>query len=506
MKIQMCITVMLRLIFICVCIKTVTTKLHSLINESWDILNYYSKISSILKKDCSTTVVFIEENFHCNEISNKIIQLLSPCPLIIMNRKKSYASKRSKHVFVLINSEEIENWLKHSNESFNVRAYFYFIICQPIEDVSWIKQTMMEIWKNKILHFMISFSHQKILETFTYNPFFDKITNLSTFNKQLIYENKLQNMNGYRLHVGFFSDPPRIIEKNGIFYGIDAMIMMEFGRKLNATIEIIKPGTAKIVDEKFMKHAFQVRRRKSDFGFVSCFAIQESQSTVVYTYPRRMDGIVVLVPHSSIIPQFYYMFMMFEELIWIFLCVSLFAVTICEYFHLKYKFIPTDFCKILTQNWGVMLSLPFPTVQEFLSIRILLLFWINGCVILSLHFQSFLTSELVTSKFERNIDTLNELKKNSTVIVINQSNFRGIMGQYPRNLIRTRTEYKIMENITKGDTTAAYAIQSSVAELVSMKKTEDGYPVYHIMKELLVPGYTAYLFPADSPYLDAVNK
>lgn len=485
-----------------------------------ETLDFYAKVSSSLTKICSTILVFTEaeEDYRTASITNKIISFLSPCPVLVVHGQSrgqnltinscDGCTKSPKHIFIFAQGvEELKRQLDYFNQSalLNVRSYMFFVVCNPVNNVLWLNQTMKQIWKYNILHFSVSYYHSKF-EAVTYNPFFDKTVSVNKMTSQELYKNKLHDMNGYELRVGFFSDPPRIIEKSGLFYGIDAMVLEGFGKKLNATINYTRPGYATIIDEKYLKHFFQVNRKQIDFGFVSCFAIDDKPQGVTRTYPRRMDGIVVLIPHSSTIPQFYYMFMMFDQTIWIYLCISFFVVAITEYCHLRCLTIPVDLLKIFLEKWGAMFSVPVTAFQRLFSVKMLLLLWIIGCVTLSIHFQSLLTSELVTSKFEHNMDTLVELKENNTVIVINRSNARAIAGQYPQRLVRSWSEHRVIEKITNGDTTAAYAIQSSVAELISLKKTEDGYPVYHIIKELLVPGYTAYLFPEDSPYLDEANK
>lgn len=481
-------------------------------NSTEESINFYNYVCNAIKEKCFATIVFMEQDYCTAEMANNVIRFLSPCPVNIVNTQKIISNtqytKWPKHIFVFINNfESFEEQLAYAKEHelWNPRAYIYFSICQPVDNTLWVNKTLKQIWQKDILHFTMSY-YYKNFEVVSYNPFFDEIAYLRNYNKQAIYQNKLRNMNGYPLHVGFFADPPRIVEKNGTFYGIDAMIMMGFGSKFNATIKISNPGYANIIDEKFIKHFLQVYRRKCDFGFVSCFIIEKSEKESTVTYPRRMDGIVVLVPHASVVPQFLHMFMVFDRLTWIFICASLIAITICEYLKLKYLSNSVDLSKILLERWGLMLSVSGILQQKLFSNRLLLLVWIISFFILSSLFQSFFTSELITTRFEENIDTLAELKSKNMVIIINRNNARSIKEQYPQHLIRTWSEHKVLEMISKGDTSAAYAIQSSVAELISLKKTEDGYPVYHIIKELLIPGYTSYLFPVNSPYLDAANK
>lgn len=61
----------------------------------------------------------------------------------------------------------------------------------------------------------------------------------------------------------------------------------------------------------------------------------------------------------------------------------------------------------------------------------------------------------------------------------------------------------IGDKLMNGDTDYGYAVQSTIAESVLAKSTN--FPVYRLLKESLVPGYSVYLFNYKSPYLDRVN-
>lgn len=475
--------------------------------------NFLAKLSDVMRQEWSTAVIFSNNRHFASDTTTTFISLLYPCPVVVTNGKNPminpHIAKRPNYIFIFAETvEEITKHLKQSNayKLWNVRAYIHFIICRPVGDRLWLNSTAKQIWKNRILHFLIYYHHHKNLEVITYNPFFDEMNNLTKSEKRKIYENKFRDMNGYPLRIGFLSDPPRIVQKDGVYYGIDAMIMRGFGKKLKASIDIVGPGYANTVDEKYGKHFLQVRRRKVDFGFVSCFAVEEEEPDVAFSYPRRMDGVVVLIPHASPITQFHYMFMVFNKLVWILIGISLLAVTFCKFLLLRLLNIPTEISKSSLENWATIFGVSIATLQRNFPIRTLFLIWAYSCFTLNIHFQSLLTSYLITPKFGHNLETLAELKRNNTIILINRHNVRGIAGQYPKHLVRSLSEHKITKLITNGSTSYAYAMQSSTAELFSWKKSENGQPVYHIIKELLIPAYTTYLLPSDSPYLDEVNK
>lgn len=243
---------------------------------------FYSEIRARIRQEGETVVLISSRGYFASQTMGKFANLLYPCSaIIIMDGPKKLVTNpnvahKSRYIFLFVDTvEEIHKWLKYSdkNSLWNVRAYFHFIICNPVQHHLSLIFTFGQIWKKDILHFLIIYRHKNLETILTYNPFLEKIVDLTKLDARSgIYKNKLRNMNGFPLRVSFFADPPRIIEKDGLFYGIDAMIMVGLARRFNATLEIVRPTYSKTIDEKYMRHFLQVKGRKCDFGLVSCFA------------------------------------------------------------------------------------------------------------------------------------------------------------------------------------------------------------------------------------------
>lgn len=475
----------------------------------------YSHIGDILKRIEFTPVIVGNNGLYTTDIVNEFIRNTSPLPVIIFNDEEvkaiSKLIERPKFIFVFVDFVDIiEDRLQNSDTYtfLNVRAFMFFTVCFPVNDILWVERILKLIWKNNILNFILVYYHES-LELVSYNPFEEEIINLTNTNgsdaKKDIFINRLHNMNGYQLRVGFFADPPRIVEINKEFYGMDYMILKGFIRRLNATMKLIVPSE-NTVNERYYKQYTDILSENSDFGFVGCFTIVEAPTDVTTSYPRKMDDLVVLVPCASAVPQFYYIFMVFGKAVWLLTIGSFFLTLLYNVLVLRCLLNECEnYLELLLEAYNM---LKFGTSNHgFASLKLLPLFWIFICAILDSLFCSLLTSGLITPKFGQNMETLDELKANNVTITIHEFGAKAVKGQYPLNLIKLATVDEIMEKLIRQNTDSAYAVQMSIAELITAKVfKEDGRSVYHIMKEHLVPGYLVYLFPINSPYVDEANK
>lgn len=481
-------------------------------------LQLYGYISSVVKQEEATTVIIGGDNFYCGDIMNRFARKLSPNPITIVNVQnlKAVASllNKPKYIFIFADSvDEIEKRLNYSDTytSLNVNALIQFAVCYPVKNRLWLESTLKLIWENNILNFILAYYYES-LEVVTYDPFIDQIINLTNYHdkrsvRRNIFDNRLHNMHGYQLRVSFFADPPRTVEENGVFYGIDYMVLEGFIETLNATLKIVAPESNNIGD-KYFNHYLDILAGRADFGFMSCFAQTEAPQDIAKSYPRRMDDVVVIVPYATALPQFYYVFMMFTETLWLFIVISFVTIVLCKFIIIKYyRKRCVHLSSLLLDVWGTMLGVPVAPIHGFAKIKVIFLLWAYSCSILDALFQSLLTSNLITPKFQRNMETLTELAENNINIIISNFSSQAIKGQYPSRLVVKASENKIMQELASGDASGAYGIPMSVAEFITtLKRSSDGQPVYHMIREHLIPSYSVYLFPHNSPYLNEVDR
>lgn len=474
----------------------------------------YVSICKALKQEQINPAI-IRVGFHSAEVVNEFVRDLSPIPAIIFDDKKVKAVSehinKSNHIFVFSDYvDAIERLLQSfdTHTIWNVKAFTYFTVCLPVNDTLWVERIVKLVWKNNILNFILVYYYER-LELITYNPFENKIINLTSVNakqaKKYILTNKLHNMYGYQLRVGFLADPPRIVEKNGVFYGADYITLKGFIHRLNATMKLIISSEPKLSD-RYWKHYGNIVSGNADFGFVGFLAVTDAPNDVSTSYPTRMDDLVVLVPSAEAIPQFYYIFMVFGKTVWLLILGSFFTTLFYNVIALgcllnQYK----NYLELLLDACN---NLVFGTPNHGLaSLKIVSLFWILTCAIFDTLFRSLLTSGLITPKFGHNIEKLDELKANNVTITTNKFSTRSLKGQYPRDLVKLAAHEEIFEKLINQSTDSAYGVLMSNAELViSNVFRDDGRPVYHMLKEHLIPSYLVYLFSLNSPYLDEANK
>lgn len=493
-------------------VSTMISKPPSIFTQTTE---FFLKLSRFLKQEEVTPVIIGSSDSYCKDIINDFISNMSPIPIVISNHKKTEAI--SKHIrkpdriFVFANSvKDIEDRLRYSDiyTSWNVRAFMHFIICFPVNDQFWIKSVSKLIWSKNIVNFILVYYH-KSLQVITYNPFLAETINLTNVDeedaKKIIFSNKLHNMNGHQLRVSFFADPPRIVEKDGIFYGADYTILRSFIQRLNATLKIVAPKASKTMAQKYYNHYRNIVNGKSDFGFVGCFSMINLPKDVDASYPKSMDDIVLLVPTAPAITRFFHILSVFHQTVWFTLDCAFLVTVVYEFVVLKYFLKERmSFIKLLLKACTLVTRSNLN--RKFAFLKMLPLFWIFVWSILDSLFCSLLISRIVTPKFPRNLETLDELKTHSLRISLEKFYTTTKQVQYPLNLIDHARLETIIEKLSAGDTSSVYALQISIAKLITTQIYKNGRPVYYILKEHLIPTYSIYPFPINSPYKEEVDK
>lgn len=474
-------------------------------------VEYLSNISDYYKRNERTVVITGSVGMYTTDIINTFAQILSPNPVVIAMKKDIINVTRKIHapqdIFVFANDiQEIDNAINDSQPIWSTQNYFHFIICEQISHRLWAKTLAKRIWKNKILNFIIVYFYET-LRTFEYNPFFEKMFHVNP-NSTVVFSNKLKNLNGYLLTVSMFSAPPQIIEENGRFYGTDPQILQGFIKYINASLIIKQPnGTDDEVILKYVQHYRDVYYNKVDFGFVSGFVYDIHHNTrIQYTYPRQMDDIVVVLPWAKRIPQYKYIFLIFNINLWVALLCSMAVViilkTLLEVFNKKKSYI---FLDTFLDTWGSLLNKSTDALRKGgVPVKLLFIFWIYACMIFNGAFQCTLMSMIVTPKYMNNIDTLEQLQHSNTEILINKYNLQNAQKINFRGKTILVEEAVIQRKLAGGDISTGYTVLQSVAEEI-MDKFQTYPPTFYILKEHFVPGYTAYVFPGNSPYLGQMN-
>lgn len=475
------------------------------------IAEYLNTIAEYYKLKQVTLTITTDDGILSSELVNSFIQDLSPAPVIIANQKTALKGlQKPRYLFVFIEEpEELLLGLRDAEENmflWQLRGYLHVVICKPVNDTIWVQPAAEELWQSSILDFVIIYYHENVTIV-EYNPFLKTLIEIAPSRRSKLFSNKLQNIHGHVLKVSMFPDPPRVIEKEGILEGTDPTILRDFMQKINATLEILI-ARGNNTETYFDEYYLDVTYKFVDFGFMSSFSFDEQNDDIKlkFTYPERMDNVVVVVPRSERIPQYKYIFLVFGAKLWITIVGTAGTISLLKYIFSKILDVQSlvsfldAYAILLSQSVGSL-------VGGNTSIKFLLMVWLYGSMILNVAFQCSLTSIMITPKYQKNIDTLEELHESNLKILINPYHIKNVPKHSNlRKQMIVEYESTILNKMMKGDTDKAYAVQLSIAEAIVSQKYVGNLPIYHIVDEYLVPGLSIYVFPAKSPYLEAADK
>lgn len=481
-------------------------------SSSYDSISDYLKIVAEYYSSNPTTItITTNDKPLTSEIISKFVQDLSLVPVTITTQRvELFGLQKPKCLFVFVEEvEEFINGVRDAEENmmlWHLRGKLHVIICKPVNDTEWVKPLAEELWQSKVLDFIIVY-YLDGLESVEYNPFLDQITQVLPSPSYDPFSKKLQNIHGHLLKVSMFPDPPRVVQKPDGLKGTDVTILTNFMQKINATLEIvIARGTN--AETYFDEYYLDVTYGFVDFGFMSSFSFDEQNDDIKlkFTYPNRMDNVVVVVPRSEKLPQYRYIFLVFGLKVWISILGSVGVVSLFQ--HIFNKMRDSVIMSSFFDAYGIILGQSATSlIKGTAAVKALLVIWIYASMIFNVAFQCSLTSIIITPKYEKNIDTLKELYESKYKIMINPYHIKNVP-EFSKLREKMIVEYEsaILDKLMRGDTDKAYAVQLSIAEAIVSEKYVGNLPVYHIVEEYLVPGLSIYVFPVKSPYLSAADK
>lgn len=255
-------------------------------------------------------------------------------------------------------------------------------------------------------------------------------------------------------------------------------------------------------------NAFQVawddiRGGEADFSFMGYFRFV-SLPEARYSYPHEMDNIAIMAPRGKMVPQYMNMALTFQTTLW--KTLILVNAIIIIFFALMHKFKKLEFevFELVAALFGVPITV---LERKRWHVKVMMLSLIIGFGILSCAFQSALTSALVTPKYYKNIDTLEELKESGIPIYIPAP----LKAQLPTdNILQDKIILDVRENIFKriemGQQNAAFALPLSYSKRIMDVEVRNGKTRLRFLKQHLIPGYGVHIFPRRSPYTRKVEE
>lgn len=355
-----------------------------------------------------------------------------------------------------------------------------------------------KLWENnRLLNFGLMYYNKEVKVT-CYNPFLKKMSTYSQDleNFPIFRTDKLSNMHGYPLKVSLFEYKPRIVQINGQFYGRDVMVLDRIIWQLNASKEVVVP------EDHFYSGAFtDMVNGKSDILFVPGFLDNSTSNASVCGYPYIRDDFVIVAPKAPILPLYKNISLTFNREVWVLLGMTILTLSVI--------FLLSDYRNYM-EIVRILVNSGTPILKESASWKkVLIIFYIEFAIIMSIAFQSSLTSALMIPRHMKDLETVADLDKSSYTVIVSKVFMDVYKPQTyfnaPIEVVDTKAYLiNMMKNKSDG---YCYVISKTTADMcVDYVSRKYRQTVYHILQQSLVPGYSAFHFPIGSPYVDKINQ
>lgn len=421
---------------------------------------------------------------------------------------KSFKSKRTlsnRNIFIFTDFGDAKLTIKELKKCcfwWSRSNMFFFILSPSGVYKKPITKFIKKIWLSKVHNFVVIYlnSLTRKINVLTYNEFLQNpIGNLTGKFNVNFFPNKLTDMNGQVIKMGIYLESPRLVKNAlGQWKGRDVNLVKSIKTILNASIKFIE------IPEHLGRDGLYryVLDGTIDFGVNRHFKLEtDNFSNVDVTYPRRIEKLVAAVEKPQKIPQFLYMFMIFDSNILIMQLSCLFLIALALLIPTSGK--KTTFTTSLLESWR---SLLFSSVPDFHRLsspkKILLTIWFQNSLIFLTIFQGYLISTVTTPKYSNVIDTLEELRESKIKINCHRK-FRNFV-HFTHNLEEqfVYSSSSKMRDIYNGRTnTTGFMTALSMAY-----STVNLYDTYRIVEEPVAHGYNVHMLQEDSPYTDEIRK
>lgn len=409
----------------------------------------------------------------------------------------------STNIFVFLEVEEIVEFLNQMDNCYlwSSRSNIFFIINNLVKNVNIIEDATKTIWSKNILNFVLVFVDRKV-NIFSYNGFSNKILNFTKSTTDL-FPNKLLDINGYTIKVGMFEDVPRNMKNVlGQWYGPDYDLLEAITFMLNATLQIVESSQ----DEHYDGLYSNVLNKTVDFSFIPSYRF-DTLKQIDFSYPRKLENLVILVPKAEEIPHEKYLFMIFDYKIWITIVVTLLLISsVLKTIQQIIKRRSRSYFYYLVESWRSFIGTGgIPRfIQRETPVKFVLTIWMLVSVIISASFQCSFTSTFTKARYFKEINTLNDLKDKGIQIFcadyykdyLLKVDSYGVAEQLVFVSDKKMFEFREGKNAGKVFFVEVFSRAVIVAKLYG----------YHIVKEPLATGYTVNYFQKNSPYLDEVHR
>lgn len=389
-----------------------------------------------------------------------------------------------------------------------------------------IESLFLFVWKLKIVNIVIVAKINEEIIYAGFNPYLGQyFQNLTVGN---LFHNKFSNMNGQMVNV--FLVKREVFTKirvyqveNETFYGgKDAMTIQSILLHLNASLNVVDLHKLYDLDNpwrpqnKYTKeHLKQPLLHKHDADLFFDSMIMEINKHTDLIYPHSRDDFCVLLPKAKHLSHYKHLSRLIKDGFYIFLIffiiccpVVWFVLTICEnrILAIKNKFSNIAiFSHIFLNNLRNCLGFSMHVIRINTSYNNLLM-WLCFCnLIVNNYFQSILTSILVKTDKEPDINTIKELAESEYVILSPQilidlavASLKALGKPIPKFELASPRMFEVTYKKVDANTTV-------LLERDRLEASIKLCPIFHIVKEALIPNYFCFHVVRGSPYVEVME-
>lgn len=419
---------------------------------------------------------------------------------ILMQNQTKQILRKPKFIFIFV--PEVKQIFDALNKLlvskiYKNRALIQFIICSQVSDGQLNSKILKHIWMEKLFNFIVVYVNQK-LEVVSYNKFQKrKLLNFTNekYTLKNLFPQKINNVNGYRFKVGILDDPLINHKVKGTWIGKDIENLKVFLRQVNGTAKIVT-----VISYENLTYDF----KGLDFPMINIFPGPELLKKVDIIIPVIKDNLICVIPRVGLVSRIKYFFQMYHYMVIIVLLFALILVAaVSKLGESSEGFARFLFDSIQCSLGGSVVSLnrrSFSIKVAFLSI---LIFGALNSAIL----QTNLTSYLLTNKIDMNINTMEELLNSNFKIYAPHCHY-SLLSANLQKKVTSVTSSEFLAKFKQGHL-SGYIIQQN--HLLTFLEVSSQFRVtfwkrFHWIKESVVPGYSMYIFPKNSPFVSEIDK
>ncbi|KAF7280031.1 hypothetical protein GWI33_006463 [Rhynchophorus ferrugineus] len=385
-------------------------------------------------------------------------------------------------IFVLENMEAMQTFIRDFRTDIWIWTWniFFIIIESATRSVLNLETVLHKLWTecDLINYTVVILNDLWNIELVTYNPFIKRIKRFTVEStRDVIFTNKIENLQGYQLKVGLFKVHP--VEKVGntsCHGSLGCVVMDVLLKQLNATVKFINPP-------KLRDTFRQIKERQVDLTFNELFVIDPAFLHHC-PYPLKIMEIVALVKKSKELPLFLRVFFIFDIMVWSLLS-SLAIIGILIKYVIKYKI------NFKRQSIGGKI---------FLASFLFCFFFFSNT------FHGGIIGAIVAPKYYNNLDTVSDLVR-SGLPLYTEPNWKSFINGKLLNQTVNSSYVTIARDLRYLENNRIYAVTGDYAEtFLNNKKYPRMREEYHELKDKIGSALLTLFAKARSPFKESIKN